>query len=602
ADESSDVKWNDSLAIRSILIGSETWQQIKGQDLLLGEQLRLEGQDRLLKSVLSTVGTKVYAVELQLLEDLLLSERIKIGINKWYQSFALRNFDLEVMEFESAHGNNEDTSSKAILAIDGVGKPQQDDTGFVDSGCSRHMTRNIAYLLDFKEFDRESKTSRPVKRGRDTKIPQSSGPLIKAGDEVVHKELGDRMERDATTASSLEAKQDSGSGYQATAKTKMVNGERHIQSLIDKKKVIIMEIIIRSDLHLEGVGGTDCLPTATIFKELARMRYEKPSQSVTFYKALFSPTMEVLNSITITQCLVPNPIAWNEFSSTMASLSYAWLQTKNLICLSTFFVAMVKHLDGGVKFLMYPARRRGKVYKWETATYGKIWYDKDVHDLRCVETEFPAIMFNDTLMSEPTVSSPNNNEIDFRISFDESDDEDYTPTVSCFEDLDFFKDFEDEFLAIVYNDAQTSKLDFLTEPTDNDDDKDDIEHSSRDLSVKPLPDQKARILELKQRYFEDYYFDNQYAVSIKEDTPYPSRKIRRIRAYTHQIPQRKQVQYAVSRKGNTPYSRNIVCEYSGRYQTWSLLQETLIRRIQNLGCAVSTPTPDPINTKLKNEF
>ncbi|GJY69927.1 hypothetical protein Tco_0472909 [Tanacetum coccineum] len=32
-------------------------------------------------------------------------------------------------------------------------KPQQDDTGFNDSGCSRHMTGNIAYLLDFKEFD-----------------------------------------------------------------------------------------------------------------------------------------------------------------------------------------------------------------------------------------------------------------------------------------------------------------------------------------------------------------------------------------------------------------------------------------------------------------
>ncbi|GJS86183.1 putative ribonuclease H-like domain-containing protein [Tanacetum coccineum] len=34
------------------------------------------------------------------------------------------------------------------------GKPQQDDTGFIDSGCSRHMTGNIAYLSDFKEFDR----------------------------------------------------------------------------------------------------------------------------------------------------------------------------------------------------------------------------------------------------------------------------------------------------------------------------------------------------------------------------------------------------------------------------------------------------------------
>ncbi|GJX30252.1 hypothetical protein Tco_0238331 [Tanacetum coccineum] len=52
--------------------------------------------------------------------------------------------------------------------------------------------------------------SKHVKRGRDTKIPQSSGPPVKVGDEVVHKELGDRMERAATTASSLEAEQDSG--------------------------------------------------------------------------------------------------------------------------------------------------------------------------------------------------------------------------------------------------------------------------------------------------------------------------------------------------------------------------------------------------------
>ncbi|GJV23872.1 hypothetical protein Tco_1376567 [Tanacetum coccineum] len=77
------------------------------------------------------------------------------------------------------------------------------------------------------------------------------------------------------------------------------------------------------------------------------------------------------------------------------------------------------------------ARRRGKVFNWETAKYGKIWYDEEVHDLRSIETEFPAIVFNDsftsneTPSSEPTVSSLTNNEIDFRISFDESDDEDY---------------------------------------------------------------------------------------------------------------------------------------------------------------------------------
>ncbi|GKE67358.1 hypothetical protein Tco_1521519, partial [Tanacetum coccineum] len=117
------------------------------------------------------------------------------------------------------------------------------------------------------------------------------------------------------------------------------------------------------------------------------------------------------------------------------------------------------------------ARRCGKVYNWETATNGKIWDNEDVHDLGSVETEFPAVVFNKTLTSEaalscePTVSSLNNDEIDFRISFDESDDEDCTPPVSCFDDLYYFKDFENEFPAIVYNDAQTSKSDFLTEPT-----------------------------------------------------------------------------------------------------------------------------------------
>ncbi|GKA25529.1 hypothetical protein Tco_0711638, partial [Tanacetum coccineum] len=199
--------------------------------------------------------------------------------------------------------------------------------------------------------------------------------------------------------------------------------------------------------------------------------------------------------------------------------------------------------------------------------------------IRLEEEKAHRRVFNDTLTSEtalscePTVSSLNNDEIDFRISFDESDDEDCTvifdknsfsykiifvnnlktdsendndkvnmpfpspkPTVSYFDNLDFFTDFENEFPAIVYNDAQTSKLDLLTEPilnpqhidefnlkdetslsecdeeeqnilnfndlfpfnviyldelktdTDNDNDKVDIEHSSGDLSVKPLPD------------------------------------------------------------------------------------------------------------------
>nr|GEV13388.1 hypothetical protein [Tanacetum cinerariifolium] len=73
------------------------------------------------------------------------------------------------------------------------------------------------------------------------------------------------------------------------------------------------------------------------------------------------------------------------------------------------------------------------MFNWETITYGRIWDSEDVHDLGSIETKFPAIVFSDTLTSEttlsyePTVSSLND-EIDFRVSFDDSNDEDYTPT------------------------------------------------------------------------------------------------------------------------------------------------------------------------------
>ncbi|GJZ02855.1 hypothetical protein Tco_0520816 [Tanacetum coccineum] len=231
---------------------------------------------------------------------------------------------------------------------------------------------------------------------------------------------------------------------------------------------------------------------------------------------------------------------------------------------------------GFVISIQEKAQKHGNVFNWETAKYGKIWYDEVIHDLRSVESEFPAITFNNEVSSEkklsyePTISSLND-EIDFIVSFDDYDDEDYTvifkknlfsykknstndlktdsehdnekvnlpspgPTISYLDDLDFFKDFENEFPAIVYNDALTSKLDFLSEPTvspqhinefnlkdetslsecdeeeqnvlnfndlfpfnviypndskldkDNDDDKFDIEHSSGDLSVNPLHD------------------------------------------------------------------------------------------------------------------
>ncbi|GJZ13280.1 hypothetical protein Tco_0548510 [Tanacetum coccineum] len=280
-------------------------------------------------------------------------------------------------------------------------------------------------------------------------------PLRKVGDEAVHKELGDRMERAATTASSSEAEQDSGSGprcqdtilgdvdaqtrfettseqsndpplskvntfgsgedsmkilelmeispkfakthnviaflekpaesdgfaeiidflkasyvsyaltvnpiiytsciqqFWATAQVKMVNGVRQLQALIDKNKVIITKASIRNDLYLDDAKGTHCLPNTTIFKELAKMGYEKPSQKLTFYKAFFSPQWKFM-IYTITQSLSAKSTAWNEFSSTMASLIICLATNRKFNLSKYIFDAMVKHLDGGVKFMLYP--------------------------------------------------------------------------------------------------------------------------------------------------------------------------------------------------------------------------------------------------------
>ncbi|GJU71216.1 hypothetical protein Tco_1262621, partial [Tanacetum coccineum] len=286
---------------------------------------------------------------------------------------------------------------------------------------------------------KESKASRHVKRGRDTKIPQSSGPPEKVGDEAVHKELGDRMERVATTASSLEAEQDSGSGprcqdtilgdvnaqtrfeiaskqsndpplsrgytlgsgedsmkllelmefctqlsyknrksvlflllvYFTAAKLMLgsVNVVRHMLMLPVQVPAEIIDFLksssvhyaftvnpiiytscikqfwatakssIRRDLHLDDAEGTDLLPTATIFEELARMGYEKPSQKLTFYKAFFSPQWKYFIH-TITQCLSAKSTAWNEFSF-FINQQLGNMSTHKKICVNPFHTMKV---------------------------------------------------------------------------------------------------------------------------------------------------------------------------------------------------------------------------------------------------------------------
>nr|GFA69369.1 hypothetical protein [Tanacetum cinerariifolium] len=67
-----------------------------------------------------------------------------------------------------------------------------------------------------------------------------------------------------------------------------VNDVVKLQALIDGKRVVITEDVIRQALHLDDADGVECLPNEDIFTELARMGYEKPPHKLTFYKDLFS--------------------------------------------------------------------------------------------------------------------------------------------------------------------------------------------------------------------------------------------------------------------------------------------------------------------------
>ncbi|GJS76510.1 putative ribonuclease H-like domain-containing protein, partial [Tanacetum coccineum] len=101
--------------------------------------------------------------------------------------------------------------------------------------------------------------------------------------------------------------------FWATVKAKTMNGEVQLQALVDGKKIIITESIVRRDLQLEDAEGVDCLPNATIFEQLTLMGSKTT--------------------------------AWNEFSSTMASAIICLATNPKFNFLKYIFESMVKNLE-----------------------------------------------------------------------------------------------------------------------------------------------------------------------------------------------------------------------------------------------------------------
>ncbi|GJW88577.1 hypothetical protein Tco_0163917 [Tanacetum coccineum] len=186
-----------------------------------------------------------------------------------------------------------------------------------------------------------------------------------------------------------------------TVKAKTVNGEVQLQALVDKKKVIITESTIRRDLQLEDANGVDCLPNAAIFEQLTLMGYEKLSQKLTFYKAFFSPQWKFLIH-TILQCLSAKTIAWNEFSSTMAS-AIICLATNQKFNFSKYILDnMVKNVDSMIFGNM---KREGKGFSRRVTPLFQTMMVQ-AHNKMDKGSEIPTDPHHTPIITQPSSSQP----------------------------------------------------------------------------------------------------------------------------------------------------------------------------------------------------
>nr|GFA03749.1 putative ribonuclease H-like domain-containing protein [Tanacetum cinerariifolium] len=139
----------------------------------------------------------------------------------------------------------------------------------------------------------------------------------------------------------------------ATAKVKNINGEAQIQALVDKMKVIITTSSIKRDIRFEDEGGVDCLSNEVIFEQLTRM------------------------------------------GSTMASAIICLATNKKFNFSKYIFDNMVKHLNGEVKFLMYPR-------------FVQVFLDNQVEALEDMseDSELPTDSHHTPIVTQPSSSLP----------------------------------------------------------------------------------------------------------------------------------------------------------------------------------------------------
>ncbi|GKD47120.1 hypothetical protein Tco_1271765, partial [Tanacetum coccineum] len=264
-------------------------------------------------------------------------------------------------------------------------------------GCQLFKLIPIIHPPFIQPSTQPQKTQPRKPKRKDTQVPQPSDPIENVADEAIYKELGESLVRAATTASSLEAEQDSdvqtrfettskqfndpplsklntfGSGednmqlmdslcefnptiyasfikqfWTTTTSSTNVNGEVELTASIDGQAKTITEASLRRHLKLEDNGGITSLPNIEIFEQLALMGYATDSDKLTFQKGNFSPQWRFFIH-TILYCLSPKKTSWEQFSSNIATAIICLATTRTFNFSKFIFDAMLTNKVGSLE-------------------------------------------------------------------------------------------------------------------------------------------------------------------------------------------------------------------------------------------------------------